>query len=79
MENLNSEWRQLQDVQYFKQFENASFDQFWMEIFQMNNELNESMFPNLTQLIKGIMYLSHSSASVKRIFSHLNLIKTEID
>lgn len=78
VENLNSEWRQLQDVQYLKQFENASFDQFWMEVFQMKNELNESMFPNLTQLIKGIMCLPHSSASVERIFSQLNLIKTDL-
>lgn len=38
VENLNSEWRQLQDVQYLKKFENASFDQFWMEVFQMKNE-----------------------------------------
>lgn len=44
----------------------------------MKNELNESIFPNLTQLIKGIMCLPHSSASVERIFSQLNLIKTDL-
>lgn len=78
VENLNSEWRQLQDVQYLKKFENASFDQFWMEVFQMKNELNEEMFPNLNQLIKGVMCLPHSSASVERVFSQLNLIKTDL-
>lgn len=77
IESLNTEWRHLQDVQYLKNFENASFDQFWLEVFQMKNELNEEMFPNLNKLIKGLMCLPHSSAAVERIFSQLNLIKSK--
>ncbi|KYN19742.1 hypothetical protein ALC57_07895, partial [Trachymyrmex cornetzi] len=78
VESLNSEWRQLQDIEYLKKFENASFDQFWLEVFQMKNELNEEMFPNLKKLIKGLMCLPHSSACVERIFSQLSLIKTKL-
>lgn len=78
VEVLNTEWRQLQDIEFLKQFENASFDEFWLEVFKMKNELNDEMFPNLNKLVKGLMCLPHTSASVERIFSQLNLIKTDI-
>lgn len=78
VEQLNNEWRQLQDIQYLKQFENTSFDKFWAEVFHMKNELNEEMFPNLNKLVQAFMCLPHSSASAERIFSQLNLIKTDI-
>lgn len=78
VETLNTEWRQLQDIEYLKQFENASFDEFWLEIFRMKNELNEEMFSSLSKFVKGIMCLPHTSACVERIFSQLNLIKTDV-
>lgn len=77
-ENLNTEWRLLPDIQAIKDSENESFEKFWSKIFQIKNELDEEMFTNLSKLVRGIMCLPHSSASAERIFSSLNLMKTNI-
>lgn len=44
----------------------------------MKNSLNEPMFSNLMVIVKVILILPHSSASVEREFSQLTLNKTKI-
>lgn len=78
IEKLNNEWRLLPEISYLKSFENLPFNEFWVNVFEMKNELQEEMFPNLNKLIKAVMCLPHSSASAERIFSKLNMIKTDL-
>lgn len=78
IQKLDSEWRLLADVQELKEDGNLPFDEFWKKVSDLENELQEKMFPNLTKLVQYIMCLPHSSACAERIFSKLNLIKSKL-
>lgn len=89
VEQLNTEYRFLSQLPELKAYyelkmkdhtenkKRGMTDEFWMKVFQMENSLNEQMFPSLTVLVKGIFSLPHSSAAAERIFSQMNLIKTK--
>ncbi|EEZ98954.1 hypothetical protein TcasGA2_TC004808 [Tribolium castaneum] len=77
LEQLNNEWRLLPDIACLKRYTNFNFIEFWIKVFNLKNEINMPMFPNLTKLVKAIMCLPHSSAAADRIFSKLNLIKSD--
>lgn len=55
-----------------------NISEFWNKIQKMKNSLNEPMFSNLMVIVKVILILPHSSASVEREFSQLTLNKTKI-
>lgn len=48
-----------------------------MKTLKNFNGLDEFMLPNLSQVIKAIMTIPHSSAAAERIFSQLTLIKSK--
>lgn len=50
---------------------------FWKKIFSQKNYDNSESFPNLCLFVKNILSLPHSSATVERIFSAINLNKTK--
>jgi hypothetical protein len=77
-EKLYSEWRILPDINELKNYEHCSFTDFWIKVFDLKNELEEKIFPNLCKLVTAIMSFPHSSANTERIFSKLNLIKSDI-
>nr|XP_023013328.1 uncharacterized protein LOC111503289 [Leptinotarsa decemlineata] len=77
IEQLNSEWRLLGDIDQFKQCNLTSFEEFWNHIFNAKNDLNGPLFPQLCLLVKGIISLPHSSAAAERVFSQLFLLKTK--
>lgn len=78
MEKLNTEWRLLADIESLNQTANYSFQDFWNNIFNMKNDMDQFMFPHLSVLVKGILSLPHSSAAAERVFSQLFLLKTKI-
>lgn len=72
---LECEWRELltQDVQQGT----LTLEGFWCKIFDMENGLDETMFPNLCKFVGPLLALPHSSATAERIFSLLELIKNK--
>lgn len=69
----------LQDVEEIKKFPNDAF--FWNKVTSLKNACNELMFPNLRNLVSGIMALPHSSAAAESIFtiiSHQNKNQKQI-
>ena len=76
-ETINSEYRALADHEGLKQYMKSSISEFWVNVEQIKNELNNLMFGNICRIAKGILSIPHSSANVERIFSVQNLIKTK--
>lgn len=74
--DLDREYRLMRNM------ENINFDQdfmtFWTHIFTLKQNDNTEYFPNLSIFVKKILCLPHSSATVERIFSSINLNKTKI-
>lgn len=52
--------------------------EFWTNVFDLKNCLNQQLFPNLSKLVSALLSLPHSSAAAERIFSQLNLIKNKL-
>lgn len=78
LQSLDNEWRMLCEIDELKKIDKISFDDFWLKVMNMTNEIDEEMFPNLNKLIRVIICLPHSSATAERVFSKLNLIKTDL-
>lgn len=76
-EIINIEYRALSDYRELNKFKNYNISEFWNEIGNLKNDLNEYMFKNIYRIAQGILSLPHSSANVERIFSIQNLIKTK--
>ncbi|KAJ8912030.1 hypothetical protein NQ315_000523 [Exocentrus adspersus] len=76
-ERLNTEWRLLADLSELTEYAEYSFQDFWNKVFNVKNEADTYMFPNISRLVKGLFSLPHSSASAERVFSQLNLLKTK--
>lgn len=51
---------------------------FWKKISEMKSRNNTPLFPKLCKFVFNIFSLPHSSATVERIFSQVNLNKTKI-
>ena len=73
IEKLNNEWRLLPDLSELRAHKYDSMEEFWANVFNIVNESNDPMFPNLIKLVTGILCLPHSSAATERVFSQLNL------
>ncbi|CAH1115354.1 unnamed protein product [Psylliodes chrysocephalus] len=73
LQDLDNEWRLLKNY-LLDDIENDVL--FWKEI--ANVKIGDSLkFPNLTKFVFQVLCLPHSSAAVERIFSQINLIKTQ--
>lgn len=76
---LDSEYRALQFLEFEHIFEKTevSLCNFWQTISEIKQGDSTKAFPVLTEFVKQIMVLPHSSANVERIFSAVNLNKTK--
>lgn len=77
IEKLDFEYRLISEMNELKKYDDNDMVQFWSCIANINSELNEKMFPNVSRVAKIIMSLPHSSATAERVFSQLNLVKTK--
>ncbi|KAG5895941.1 hypothetical protein JTB14_016343 [Gonioctena quinquepunctata] len=76
---LDREWRMLRNV-------DLSFDQnkipdvidFWKHVHELRNGDESQTFPTLCELVKKLLCLPHSSATVERLFSAINIMKTKL-
>ena len=75
IDEIEEEWR---TVIIHRDLNNLSKDleNFWGNIFNLTNSMDEALFPHLKIFIGALLSLPHSSSAAERIFSDLNNIKT---
>lgn len=80
LQKLDNEWRQhgLLDFDKYELHSDLEPDVYWRKVFKLKNNLGEDMFPILQKVINFILILPFSNASVERIFSTLNICKTDL-
>lgn len=76
---LDREWRTLRNTNLpFQKDQLIKADEFWRHISQIRKGDSSQMFPLLAQFVQNLLTLPHSSANVERLFSAINLMKTNI-
>lgn len=75
LNDIDREWRHLRNV-------DMDFDvdvsEFWKIVLNIKDGDNNHTFPLLNKLVSLVLILPHSSATVERLFSVINLNKTKI-
>lgn len=76
MTALDNEWRLLNctNLQY-----KESLEEFWRSIASMKKGDDSVLFPLLSEFVRKLLILPHSSAAVERIFSAVSRIKTKTE
>ncbi|KAJ8966722.1 hypothetical protein NQ314_003344 [Rhamnusium bicolor] len=79
-QDLDNEWKAHALLDFTKHglqipFENA--EKYWLKVFSLKNAIDKTLYPNLKVVICFLLILPFSNASVERIFSSLNDIKTD--
>ncbi|XP_063230874.1 uncharacterized protein LOC134535624 [Bacillus rossius redtenbacheri] len=74
IQSLDTEWRLLRNHE-FTFDENISTEEFWLYVKNLKTGDGSPMFPNLIAFIEALLCLPHSSATVERIFSTVNIMK----
>lgn len=73
---VDTEWRFLRNTE-IRANRNESAENFWKIVSNMENG-DGKMFPNLSEFVLNLMCLPHSSATVERLFSQINITKTKL-
>lgn len=76
LQPIDNEWRLLRNTEEVQSLSDDVFI-FWQEVSNLKLGNEEQMFPSLTKFVFKIMCLPHSSATVERVFSAINLLKTK--
>lgn len=74
---LDNEWRLLRNTEEVKSL-SSDICTFWQEVKKLQQGDEMPMFPTLTDFVFKILCLPHSSATVERVFSAVNLMKTKV-
>lgn len=74
MTALDNEWRLLMCTDLPNK---DSLEEFWRDIAGMKKGDDSVLFPLLSEFVKKLLILPHSSAAVERIFSAVSRIKTK--
>lgn len=72
---VDNEWRLLRNTDLDFSYD-VDVEKFWSYIENMRYSDGTSMFPVLSRFVFHLLVLPHSSANVERIFSEVNLMKT---
>lgn len=76
---LDREWRTLRKTNFeFNETETPSVEQFWWHVSKLKKSDGSVMFPLLSTLTRKLLCLPHSTATVERLFSSINLMKTKL-
>lgn len=76
--NIDREWRLLLNYVSEQNIDCNEFEEFWNIIENVKNGSDEQTFSLLLKIVNHIKVLPHSSATVERVFSAVNLNKTKI-
>ncbi|KAF0701666.1 protein FAM200A-like [Aphis craccivora] len=77
-QELDKEWRELalMELEPIEPSNTNDIREYWRKVFCLKNFLGEIYFPNILFVMRLILALSFSNASVERLFSDLKNIKT---
>lgn len=76
LNDLDREWREIQSLD-LSNYESCAVLEFWQKIYQIKAGNDEFLYKNVCEFIFNLLCLPHSSATVERIFSQINLNKTK--
>lgn len=74
-QELDKEWRELALME-FEPSNSIDIIEYWRKVFCLKNSLGEVYFPNIFFVMRLLLVLTFSNASVERLFSDLKNIKT---
>lgn len=76
IQDLDREWRQpaLMDIPLTNDSNNVL--EYWRIVFLMKNGVGETYFPNIVIMMRLLLVLPFSNASVERVFSDMKNVKT---
>lgn len=74
-QELDKEWRELALVE-LEPSNSIDIMEYWRKVFCLKNSLGEIYFPNIFFVMRLLLVLPFSNASVERLFSDLKNIKT---
>lgn len=81
LQELDNEWRLLRNTDtmrdYITSHSDLNIQEFWGKVSKIRRGDDSVMFPTLSNFVFNILCLPHSSANVERIFSQVNLMKTD--
>lgn len=77
IQTLDNEWRLLRNTTIGLDH-SASIEHFWVTVKNKCFGDNSPMFLNLSNFVLNLLCLPHSSANVERLFSQVNLLKTDL-
>jgi len=76
---FDQEWRVLKNTKLpFLLEKDIKVDEFWRYISNIKKGDGSVMFPLLSSFVEKLLCLPHSSANVERLFSSVNLMKTDL-
>ena len=80
LDQIDREWRMLRNYDFSNFFDADAkpMHEFWIKISKLRLGDSEPFCKNLCAFVVSILSLPHSSATVERIFSQINLNKTKI-
>lgn len=76
LQELDNEYRLLRNTEIGLVDDN-DIEGFWNKVEDISYADNKKMFPTLTTFVFNVLSLPHSSANVERVFSNVNLLKTQ--
>lgn len=76
--DLDREWKKLSNTPEYELDFSKNFEDFWNDVATLTDNSDNLIFPLLVKFINYIRILPHSTATVERIFSAINLNKTLI-
>lgn len=77
LNDIDREWRSLRNID-LTGFENLNIEEFWVKISKLKLGDESLLCPTLSRFVFNLFSLPHSSATVERVFSQINLNKTKI-
>lgn len=77
LDELQEQWRDLLHFSTSLGKLSKTAVRFWHEVGDIKDGNNHTKFDKLSRLMCDLMALPHFSASVERVFSQLNVIKTK--
>ena len=77
LNEIDGEWRLLKNTELNVE-PDINVYKFWQKVGDLKKGDDSPMFPLLGNFMKKLLCLPHSSASVERVFSQVNLMKTKV-
>lgn len=79
LQQLEQEWRDFTFLDHSRHNLDSGMhaEEYWKRVFSLKNVAGMLLFPNLKVVIKLLLVLPFSNASVERLFSSLNNCKTQ--